>query len=371
MVFENHESGATIDGSERSPLRARHLPQEQPAHALSGSEVLIEGDLAVSKIGFGQEGIMTSFGRVGILADLAASFIDAQTATKPLAFDAASLKPPVAGSPVSIAVSGVLQKHGGPGSSDPGRMSWGLVSLQQLIQEAWGVEPYRVIGPPWFALRGREIPFYSIEVTMPPVTTRSEFRLMLQNLLMERFQIKVHHEVRDFPGYNLVIAPGGPKLQKADDDASEEPTPLFVSGETDKKGFMVMAPGRGQTALRRKDGGVLLKFQVYRMADFVTSLASYLTQPDGSTSHIVDKTVLTGKYNIELAFDASGTGGEQQVLVAGGVRVATAADASIGSGLPNIFQALERQPGLKLEKVKRIPLGVIVIDSAEKLPTSN
>jgi len=39
-----------------------------------------------------------------------------------------------------------------------------------------------------------------------------------------------------------------------------------------------------------------------------------------------------------------------------------------GSGLPNIFNALEKQLGLKLVKVKDVPVDVLVIDHVEKAP---
>ncbi len=42
-----------------------------------------------------------------------------------------------------------------------------------------------------------------------------------------------------------------------------------------------------------------------------------------------------------------------------------------GSGLPNIFVAIQKQLGLKLVKVKDIPTDVLVIDSADKVPSEN
>jgi len=42
-----------------------------------------------------------------------------------------------------------------------------------------------------------------------------------------------------------------------------------------------------------------------------------------------------------------------------------------GSGLPNIFKALEQQLGLKLVKAKDIPLDTIVVDQAERIPAGN
>ncbi|MGO9618493.1 MAG: TIGR03435 family protein [Bryobacteraceae bacterium] len=49
---------------------------------------------------------------------------------------------------------------------------------------------------------------------------------------------------------------------------------------------------------------------------------------------------------------------------------AAASDAS-GGGVPSIFTAVERQLGLKLEKVKDIPVDVVVIDHLDKVPTEN
>jgi uncharacterized protein (TIGR03435 family) len=37
---------------------------------------------------------------------------------------------------------------------------------------------------------------------------------MLQSLLEDRFQLKVHHETRDLPVYNLILIRNGPKLSK-------------------------------------------------------------------------------------------------------------------------------------------------------------
>jgi len=41
-------------------------------------------------------------------------------------------------------------------------------------------------------------------------------RMMLQDLLADRFKLKLHRETKEMPVYSLVVAKGGPKLQKAD-----------------------------------------------------------------------------------------------------------------------------------------------------------
>jgi uncharacterized protein (TIGR03435 family) len=48
-----------------------------------------------------------------------------------------------------------------------------------------------------------------------------------------------------------------------------------------------------------------------------------------------------------------------------------AAGEPTGNGLPNIFAAVEKQLGLKLEKTKDVPVDVIVVDRVDKVPAAN
>jgi uncharacterized protein (TIGR03435 family) len=49
--------------------------------------------------------------------------------------------------------------------------------------------------------------------------TRSDFRLMLQTLLDERFHLKLHREMKERPVYALVVAKNGPRLKESDPNA--------------------------------------------------------------------------------------------------------------------------------------------------------
>ena len=60
-------------------------------------------------------------------------------------------------------------------------------------------------------------------------------RLMLQPLLADRFQLKVHTEVRELPVLTLVVAKGGPKLHEA------KPGDTYPNG---LKGFDGQGEGR-------------------------------------------------------------------------------------------------------------------------------
>ena len=87
---------------------------------------------------------------------------------------------------------------------------------------------------------------------------------------------------------------------------------------------------------------------------------------------VVDRTGLTGIYEFTLEF--AGT----MPLAPGIVPSAPPADDAgmpiandPGEGLPNIFTAVEKQLGLKLVKVKDVPVDVLIVDSADKVPTEN
>jgi uncharacterized protein (TIGR03435 family) len=218
---------------------------------------------------------------------------------------------------------------------------------------------------------------YTLTATMPPETTKQQFQLMLQNLLVERFKIRLHHETRVFPGYELVVAPGGPKLRKSTDPDAPDPAPGPM-GKFDAGGFLVLPPGHGQ-GISMGSNGVHAKFQNYTMADFVTVpfLSSFIAESTGETGfHVMDKTGLAGKYDFTLKFDARLD--SANVVVAPRLRAgmppgetSSADSASAPSGLPTLFKAIEQQLGLQLVKVKAVPLDVIIIDHVETVPVEN
>ena len=106
---------------------------------------------------------------------------------------------------------GQKSKSGGPGTSEPGRVTFTHVPLSYLLTEAYDVWPDQVAGPAWIS-EGSDA--FTIVATMPPTTTPEQYREMLQNLLAERFGVRVHRERQTRPGYELVIAEGGPKMEE-------------------------------------------------------------------------------------------------------------------------------------------------------------
>jgi len=154
-------------------------------------------------------------------------------------------------------------------------------------------------------------------------------QLMVQALLADRFKLRAHHETREFPIYELVIAKNGSKLQAS----AANPVP----------GDITTGPGR-------ITGTNVVLFR----------LETALTRALGRT--IVDKTGLRGPYDFTLNWtpDVDDPSSAQSSNGA-----AQESDASGGS----IFTAIQEQLGLKLVPAKG-PVEVLVVDHVE-YPTSN
>jgi uncharacterized protein (TIGR03435 family) len=115
-----------------------------------------------------------------------------------LTFDVASVKPQVPGEG---------GRAGGPPKDEPGRIHLAGVTLKGLLISAYGVKDFQVVGPGWL---GDER--FIVDATMPPDTTKDQTRVMLRNLLAERFKVEVHRETKELPVYSLVVAKNGLKI---------------------------------------------------------------------------------------------------------------------------------------------------------------
>jgi uncharacterized protein (TIGR03435 family) len=275
-------------------------------------------------------------------------------------FDAATIKLDQLG-------PGAFGMKGGPGTNDPGRVTWRKVWLRELVAKAFDVDPRNVSGPAWISRNGAQL--YAVAATMPAATSKHDFELMLQRFLTEQFRMKLHHEPKLFPAYDLDIAPGGARLKaSADQNAPETTTPMFASDvRIDADGFLVLPPGHRTAGVDKN--GCHETYQQFTMSEFAESLVNDVT-PDGERTHyVIDKTGLTARYDFRLKFDRSG----DAIKVGPNVQAVLPEQDALGpdSGLPNIFKALERQLGLKLVKAKDIPLETIVIDQAERVPAGN
>jgi uncharacterized protein (TIGR03435 family) len=267
--------------------------------------------------------------KAGVFLFLCSVFVAfAQTADAPPAFEVASVKVAATGEPRDILSTVIpLFMRGGPGSNDPGQISFTSASLKTIIASAYGVKRYQVSGPDWLEAGG-----YNIVAKLPANTSKQQVRLMLQNFLAERFALTLHHENRELPVYKLVLAKNGPKMKVS-------------QGDPDAGGTWGSWNGNARWVAPHST--------VKDVADF---LSPRLDRP------VIDMTGLTAKYDVSLYWAS------ENMMV----RTATARNtgAEAAEPAPTIFAAVQEQLGLRLER-STSPMDILVIDHAEKTPTEN
>jgi len=278
-----------------------------------------------------------------------------------LTFEVASVKP------AAPQANGMVAMMGGPGSPDPERIAYTNVSLKNVLVNAYDVLSDQISGPAWL-----DSSRYDIDAKLAAGTSKEQFRVMLQNLLAERFQLTLHREKKDFPVYELVVTKNGPRFKRsvAGQDAPAAKAAPGGRGPTDANGFPVPPPH--QTAQMPTNGIARMAGNQITMATFAQFLKFPVSFLEGSgagglmslNARVVDRTGLDGEFDVRLEYQWPGQVAKPAPGPAG-PPLDDAADPA-----PILFTALQQQLGLKLEKTKD-SFDVLVIDHAEKTPTEN
>jgi uncharacterized protein (TIGR03435 family) len=214
-----------------------------------------------------------------------------------------------------------------------------------VLQQAFNVQTNDyIVGLPQWANSAR----YEITAKAavdPGVTLDQDAQsVLLLSLLKERFGLKYHTEERPLSAYSLVAAK--PKLKKADPNS--------------------------RTSCKRSNGPsgtpagtILLTCQNITMAQFAEQLRGIA---QGLYIPPVDSTGLDGAWDFTLTWNQRA--GMPQLAAAKADGAGDGPAASDPNGGYTIFEAIEKQLGLKLEQQKR-PVPVYVIDQLNEKPTDN
>ena len=209
--------------------------------------------------------------------------IGVATAQAPTAFEVASIRPAAAPTPETMR-SG--QFHGGA-KIEGAHLDFGYVSLWDLLPYALRVKPYAIVRPDW----ARDS-HWNILANLPEGTGKQQAPDMMRALLTERFKLSVHHEPREQQVYQLVLAPGGVKVETADPNT-------FQHWDGSFPGFGFGGLLRGDTVitgriLDQPNCGQRWEFVPLPMSAFADALTMFLNKP------VVDSTGLQGDYKVVL-----------------------------------------------------------------------
>jgi len=117
---------------------------------------------------------------------------------------------------MTFEVAAIHINHSGTdagGISTPGgRLVINNYSLKGLIRQVWNLQGVQISGEPgWLDAEKYDL---EAKTGRPENIKPDELKSLLQNLLADRFRLKVHRETRELTVYALVVANGGPKLRE-------------------------------------------------------------------------------------------------------------------------------------------------------------
>jgi uncharacterized protein (TIGR03435 family) len=224
----------------------------------------------------------------------------------------------------SVKLSDPNSQNYGIGTAPGGRFMANNWTLKRLIAWAYRVPDDQIFGgPSWVSTDKFDITARAEEGAFPnddrPASPDElpPSRYLVQRLLADRFNLKLHREVRELPVFELLIAKNRPKLQKPELETNGPP----------------------------EIGSRHIYAKTISVEAFCASLALVLRRA------VINKTGLDGLFQIHLEWSSNLTDPE---------------GTSPADGGPSIFTAIEEQLGLRLESGKTASR-VIVVDSADKL----
>jgi uncharacterized protein (TIGR03435 family) len=257
------------------------------------------------------------------------------------------------------------------GMSDRDRYDSQADSLKDLIQFAWNLnleDDENVVGlPPWgdsdrYDVHAKVSADDLDEVVNGKREVEYELaRQMLRTLLIERFGIQAHMDEHPITAWNLeaVGATLRPGLKPANPAERTQCAQGPAPGEKD--------PRSTSPILNR-----VFHCQNVTLAEFGSQLSffayGYLSSP------VLDDTGIKGRYDFTLSFSSAGrlhpeSGDTNAADGRSGSQSASLAPADANGAL-SLDDALRRQLGIRLEKVRR-PAPVLVIDHIHREPSAN
>jgi uncharacterized protein (TIGR03435 family) len=264
-------------------------------------------------------------------------------------FEVASIKP----------AGDQIQQVGAGLHIDGAQVALTDLSIKDIVGMAYRLRPNQIFGPDWIASQR-----YNIAAKLPDGGSQDQVPQMIQTLLADRFQMKMHRETREFPVYALGVAKSGLRmtaLPPDPDSDGRENTPINVAAGGDANGVSINL-GRGTTLSLGATALEAKKIDLPTFADMLTRFTD---------RQVVDMTNVKGRYDFSLELSPEDRTAMliHAALNAGVVLPPQALRALDAGSTVSLSGSLEKL-GLSFES-RKAPLEVLVIDSVQKTPTEN
>jgi uncharacterized protein (TIGR03435 family) len=233
-----------------------------------------------------------------------------------------------------------------------GRFEIRKATMLDLIRLGWSVQPDKIVGGPnWTGLD-----HFDILAKAPAHASSADLRLMLQNLLADRFNLRVHPDIKPMPAFALVVAPGKKPHFKEADGTGDTGCKGQNSASGEGTGRLMMGGPDGTVTILSILPGNLVQYNCRNMSmpAFAAGLQGIMGANVGPNP-ISDETGLKGAWDFDLKFSFN---------INGPLGNGSAAERI------SFSDALEKQLGLKLEK-REVPMPVTVIDGVNQAPAPN
>src|SRR5262245_13669633 len=161
--------------------------------------------------------------------------------------------------------------------------------LSHMIGVAYNVTMDILQGGPGWVIDGQDRFDLEAKAENPATAREADLLSMLQNLFVDRFKLKFHWETREIDGFQLLVAPGGPKFHEAKPDEEEQLS----------YGFLALAYTNRLIFNAGKDSNVtqfLMTSSFQKVS--VTRFAQVLLPAAGR--HVEDRTNLKGFYDFTV-----------------------------------------------------------------------
>ncbi|HEV2701980.1 MAG TPA: TIGR03435 family protein [Steroidobacteraceae bacterium] len=227
------------------------------------------------------------------------------------------------------ATAGLQYRHEG------NRYGWHNATLSELISRAWGVESDHILsGPRWL-----DDQRYDVDVTVATALSAQAIASDLQDLLVQRFGLRLQIQTRQVVAYTLNLV-GQPRLQ--------------ATGVSGKPGCDLKNGQNPSTTPGEARPPVTLRCVHESLAGFVRAL-SQLREASGYVLNyeIQDRTGLPGMWDFQLSWTPRNSWHADPVAAPG----------------QSLFEAIETQLGMQL-RLASVPTQVLVVRTARAPATT-